>query len=237
MPPVSGEGWLIMPKALELAGKIFYNVHVLASAGFSPRGESLWECECLRCGRHFVAKGYKLTAKQQKDCGCSYAERKADLSGKTFGALTVLRKSGVDRSGNALYVCRCALCGNEKTFPANTVKSKPKSCGCQHYHKELLMSMSKAGVKKTISDGINLYTATREKANAGKAIPLRWVRVLDRRPTPFIFAYFIIKGKRYYKGGFDSPESAYQWALKEHRRVLDREGIVDPRKVKDLQED
>ncbi len=37
-----------MPKVLELAGKTFYNVHVLASAGSSPRGESLWECECLK---------------------------------------------------------------------------------------------------------------------------------------------------------------------------------------------
>ena len=226
-----------MPKALELAGKTIYNVHVLASAGFSPRGESLWECECLRCGRHFVAKGYKLTAKQQKDCGCSYAERKADLSGKTFGALIVLRRSGSGPSGDVLYTCRCSICGREKDFPACTIKNNPKSCGCMHYDPKRLNSMSALGVAKAVRDGTNIYTATRETPNANCSRPFRWVRVLDRRPTPFIFVQFKIKGKRYYKGGFDSPESAYQWALKEHRRVLDREGIVDPRKKKDLQED
>ena len=227
-----------MPKALELAGKTFYNVHVLAPAGSSPRGESLWECECLRCGRHFVAKGYRLTQKQpQKDCGCSYAERTADLSGKTYGALTVLHKSGSDLNGNILYVCRCTLCGNEKVFPACTIKANPKSCGCQQYNIDFLIAASKEGIKKVVSNGVNLYAATKETPNVDKAIPLRWVHVLDRRPAPFIFAQFTIKGKRYYKGCFDSPEAAYQWALKEHRRILDREGIADPRKKKDLQED
>lgn len=53
-----------------------------------------------------------------------------DLTGKTFGYLTVLQRAGNDASGRALWHCKCA-CGNETTVRGKNLRSgHTKSCGC-----------------------------------------------------------------------------------------------------------
>lgn len=215
---------------LDLTGKQFGDILVVSPAGVSARGASLWNCKCNRCSNVFVAIGHRLTAKRPiTDCGCSYRERKADLSGQTFGALVVLSRDGSYPSGDIGYRCRCSLCGNEKRFPANTIRSKPKGCGCREHSADHLAQISPKGVQKTVLDGVQIYSATREEANRGSHTGLRWVRVLHRPSGDFICATFYIRGKRYYKGGFLTPESAHEWALQEHRRILEIEGISNPR--------
>jgi hypothetical protein len=220
---------------LDLTGKQFGDVLVVSPAGVSKKGASLWNCECKRCGKAFVATGHRLTAKRspQTDCGCSYRERKADLSGRTFGSLEVLSRDGSYPSGDSGYLCRCLRCGREKRFPACTIRTSPKGCGCLEHDASRLSQMSPKGVAVSVKDGTQIYTATREAANANSTTGLRWVRVLHRPSGDFICAAFYIKGKRYYKGGFLTPASAHEWASKEHRRILDAEGITDPRTSKE----
>jgi hypothetical protein len=56
--------------------------------------------------------------------------KKADLSGQTFGRLTVLSIAGVDKYHNTLSLCRC-VCGNEKvTQNCSLLKGSTQSCGC-----------------------------------------------------------------------------------------------------------
>jgi hypothetical protein len=58
------------------------------------------------------------------------AALKHDLTGQTFGWLTVLRRSGAERS-KTLWLCRC-LCGAVK--PVSTgdlLRANVKSCGCR----------------------------------------------------------------------------------------------------------
>lgn len=227
-------------KRVDLAGKTINSISVLEFAGVSD-GATIWKCRCNRCGREFTIKGYRLTDKKRpcKDCGCSHAERRADLTGKTFGALEVLRADGVDLHGNRVYVCRCALCGREKAFPACTIRSNPKSCGCQKHDSEKAKALSDLAVKKNVVDGVQVYTATRTEPNADNETGYRWVRVLYRSSGNFIFATFYVRGKRYYRGGFETTYSAHLWAEAEHKKVLQAEGIKDPRiHVKDnTQED
>ncbi len=53
-----------------------------------------------------------------------------DLTGKKFGRLTVLHRSGSDRHGNALWSCRCA-CGQERVFNGLLLRrGDTRSCGC-----------------------------------------------------------------------------------------------------------
>lgn len=55
-----------------------------------------------------------------------------DLTGKTFGRLTVLRKNEKDKQGNILWECKC-LCGSDKLciVRTNSLNSGAiKSCGC-----------------------------------------------------------------------------------------------------------
>lgn len=53
-----------------------------------------------------------------------------DLTGKKFGRLTVIKRSGSNRDGSAMWLCRCE-CGIEKIVRGTDLKNgKTKSCGC-----------------------------------------------------------------------------------------------------------
>lgn len=223
-------------KKLELAGHRFGQVEVVSLAGISPAGETLWNCRCLRCGRDFIAAGSRLHGERpRKDCGCSYAARNADLSGRRFGAMEALHRSGTSSHGDALYLCRCLLCGREKNLPATVLKRAPKSCGCipvRFARDKRTAAASAAGVAKSIVDGCNVYTATRTTPNSDNTTGYRWVRVQHRGNGDFIFASFVIKGKRYYRGGFSTPSSAYAWAVDAHEKALKAESVEAPAKRK-----
>ena len=52
-----------------------------------------------------------------------------DLTDKVFGRLTVIKRAGTDKGGQALWLCKC-LCGQEKTVLGNSLRVGTKSCGC-----------------------------------------------------------------------------------------------------------
>lgn len=56
--------------------------------------------------------------------------KRADLTGRVFGRLTVIEPEGVNKAGVWMWRCRCE-CGNEKTVRASCLTSgHTKSCGC-----------------------------------------------------------------------------------------------------------
>lgn len=55
-----------------------------------------------------------------------------DLTGQTFGRLTVLGYTGLKRNNNAVWQCRCK-CGNIHEVCGNNLKNgTTQSCGCLH---------------------------------------------------------------------------------------------------------
>jgi hypothetical protein len=53
-----------------------------------------------------------------------------DLTGMTFGRLTVIERAGRDKQGNAQWLCRCD-CGNEKILRSrHLLCGVTTSCGC-----------------------------------------------------------------------------------------------------------
>jgi hypothetical protein len=53
-----------------------------------------------------------------------------DLTGKTFGLLTVIELAGRSRSREALWRCRCSCCGRETIVPGSALRSgHTRSCG------------------------------------------------------------------------------------------------------------
>jgi hypothetical protein len=53
-----------------------------------------------------------------------------DITGHTFGRLTVISRAGRDAHNRSLWLCRCA-CGGEKVVPAACLKNGgSRSCGC-----------------------------------------------------------------------------------------------------------
>lgn len=54
-----------------------------------------------------------------------------DLTGRTFGSLTVIRESGPSRDGRPMYRCACA-CGKETVVQrSNLITGNTTSCGCR----------------------------------------------------------------------------------------------------------
>lgn len=218
---------------LDLTGKTLNNIRVIGPSGTSSSGATLWDCECLLCGAHFVAVGHRLTDKKypQKDCGCTRRAARSDLTGKTFGDIFVIRRTGTGHRNESTYLCRCNRCGSEKERTASQIRSGIQACSCVRHDLDFLSKISKKGVDKTIQNGVNVYTATRTEANSSNMTTgLRWVVRLSRKGQTVYAARFRLRGVIYYKYGFTSAESAHAWAEVEHARALEREGVHPPEK-------
>lgn len=71
--------------------------------------------------------------------------QKLNLTGKTYGRLTVLRMVGSNNQGNSLWECQCS-CGNTVVVNSQHLKNgHSKSCGC--INKERLTKQNQDGYK------------------------------------------------------------------------------------------
>jgi hypothetical protein len=56
-----------------------------------------------------------------------------DLTGRTFGKLTVIGRSGTNKNGNRMWSCKCE-CGNVKSAPGTAlVNGQVISCNCHRW--------------------------------------------------------------------------------------------------------
>lgn len=69
--------------------------------------------------------------------------KKIDLTGQTFGRLTVIEEAGRDRHKNVLWRCTCR-CGNETYKSTARLRGGVQSCGCVH-----LERITKHGMHET----------------------------------------------------------------------------------------
>ena len=115
-----------MPKIRDLTGQTFGKLTVVSFAGSDKRGNAKWLCKC-ECGNEKVIAGGSLTSGNTKSCGCINIK---DLTGQTFGKLTVVTLAGRDKWGNVKWLCTCE-CGTEKAIVVGSLTSgSTKSCGC-----------------------------------------------------------------------------------------------------------
>lgn len=82
--------------------------------------------ECSLCGKQFETSINHVSTGKVHTCGCH-----RDLSGRKYGMLTVIEKSGEFASdGRPLWRCICD-CGNYKLVGSNSLsKGLTSSCGC-----------------------------------------------------------------------------------------------------------
>lgn len=115
----------------DMAGKTFGRLTVIKRAPDLRKGIPRWECQCS-CGNITFTSSADLKRGSSKSCGCLHKETYTiDLVGRTFGRLTVVKRSGTDRYGKAQWECQCA-CGNIKTVNGNNLRSGgTTSCGCR----------------------------------------------------------------------------------------------------------
>lgn len=88
-----------------------------------------WKCRC-ECGKYKILRSNQLKPFEAKGCIC-YGTRLKDLTGQTFGDLTVLYRTQNSRSNATKYQCQCS-CGKEvDAYATHLVSGNTKSCGCK----------------------------------------------------------------------------------------------------------
>lgn len=127
-----------MGKAIDLTGQRFGRLTVISKAE-KPKGSTstslFWLCKC-DCGTEKIISGNVLRQGKAQSCGCynkdAHAAKFIDLTGQTFGKLTVIKKVPRPenlKSGGAYWLCKCE-CGNEKIILGKSlIQGKTKSCG------------------------------------------------------------------------------------------------------------
>ena len=79
-----------MGKQKDLTNQSNGFVRYLHICGKTPKGESLWTCECLLCGKLCTKRSSDLNSKRKYGCGCSTGKnlvRREDLTGKRTSIL------------------------------------------------------------------------------------------------------------------------------------------------------
>ena len=115
--------------AEDLTGRTFGKLTALYRGPNAPPRRVRWFCRCT-CGKQILVATNDLKSGHTVSCGCV---RIQDLTGQTFGKLTVLRLAFC-RKKSAHWLCRCQ-CGNEITIRrANLLSGNNKACGCEHFH-------------------------------------------------------------------------------------------------------
>lgn len=120
----------------------------------------LWKCQC-DCGNTRYVQGGKLLDGSTKSCGC--ANRREDLTGQTFGRLTVLEEvpkgdefyNQFKKTTSGYWKCQCG-CGNI-TYASNPMLKRGLkiSCGCYASDKAK-KTMIVAHTKRTVVEGTDV---------------------------------------------------------------------------------
>lgn len=123
---------IFMGKRYDLTGQTFGRLTVIGFDHISHDGASYWLCECGCQNRtKLVVKGYDLKRGHTLSCGCLRKEAN-DITGQTFGRLTVLGLDHVTERGRTYWLCECGC--DDRTRLAvrrdGLVSGSVSSCGC-----------------------------------------------------------------------------------------------------------
>lgn len=121
-------------KFIDLTGKTFNRLTVIERVPTPPGKHTKWQCRC-ECGNTTVVDSSCLKNGITKSCGCYKKEAisKAqieDLTGKTFGLLTVIELDHIAPNRQCIWKCKCS-CGNyTSVYASNLKRNHTRSCGC-----------------------------------------------------------------------------------------------------------
>lgn len=114
---------VVKSENIEAGKKVFKDGNIVSTIPY-------YDCLC-DCGTMVTVAGNALRSGNTKSCGYCYTGE--DLTGKVFGRLTVIERSGYKFSGGenlATWKCKC-VCGNYIDVTTAALKSgNTKSCGC-----------------------------------------------------------------------------------------------------------
>ena len=134
-------------KKLNLLGKHFGELTVIAEAPNKENGRTAWLCQC-NCGNQKIIGTKELQNGDTKSCGC-LRDKIITINeiGNKYGKLTVLSKAENTKSKTegTFWLCQCE-CGNTIiTSGTNLRLGHTQSCGC-------MVSRGEALIKQILTD-------------------------------------------------------------------------------------
>ena len=95
-----------------------------------------WHCKC-KCGKEVDVDTRNLNSGHTKSCGCLQKEKASnntyDMLNYEDDNIKVLKRSGSDEQGIALWQCLCKNCGNIFITRGSSIRANyVTSCGCVH---------------------------------------------------------------------------------------------------------
>jgi hypothetical protein len=121
-------------KRLALEGQKIGMLTFIKDIGNDKFGHSLWLCRC-DCGKEIIRNGAAVKFGRVISCNCLQKRRvretlKHDLTGQTFGYLTVIKEAYTSTSKRSKWLCKCK-CGKEKIVGLSELRTgHTRSCGC-----------------------------------------------------------------------------------------------------------
>jgi hypothetical protein len=110
-------------------------------------GYVFWECLC-ECGKTIIIGSASLNRKHTHSCGCFVREGHfEDLTGKSFGWLTVLKCAGKSKHRSILWECQCK-CGIVKIVSGKELRTGGTTT-CGNHKREQIKVLHKKNVKYT----------------------------------------------------------------------------------------
>ena len=93
-------------------------------------GAACWLCQC-DCGQKIIATGHELRRGRRKTCGKKQCSNLViNQVGNKYGKLTVLKYAGLNKTGQALWECKCDCGNNTQVLGINLRNGNSRSCGC-----------------------------------------------------------------------------------------------------------
>ncbi len=115
-----------MSRREDLSGRVFGLLEVCSFACHNKHGQTVWKCKCT-CGKIIQVPSHHLKRGAVVSCRCS---RRLQLTGKTFGRLTVIELAEIRRR-MTYWKCRCA-CGNMTLVSGSALnRGRVSTCGCK----------------------------------------------------------------------------------------------------------
>lgn len=147
-----------MPNTIEIGQQ--YNYWSVIGRAADKHGSRFWLCEC-RCGTRRAIRAWPLSSGRSQSCGCLKSvaahNRGVDLSGKTFGRLTVISLDPTrSPTKQRIWNCSCVCGVKTKSRAGDLVHGKATSCGCVRRERATATNrthgMSNTGIYHTWQD-------------------------------------------------------------------------------------
>lgn len=121
-------------RRVDYVGKTFGRWTVVARGANTDNGMTTWDCVC-ECGTTRNVQHSALYAGASKSCGCLQKQESSkrnikDITGKTYGRLTVLSKAKTSSSRKVLWNCQCECTNTCVAWGSDLRLGKQTSCGC-----------------------------------------------------------------------------------------------------------